>query len=154
MQKNLRYEYINTALNKTFQQLFIDYFKGFNMAFPIKAFMTMDQDIKAHNIQIILLYLKRNPIGFSMFQIDTKENPWCLHEGAGGIREFYVALKYRNQAYGRYLFNLTKQYFIRRNITEIYLTCDDVGDFWKKLGFVATGRIIKENDSEEYKLAL
>lgn len=134
----------------SFQTLFKDYFKEFGFNITEKGFTFMDTDISKHNIQLILLYLEQEAIGFATFQIDTLDNPWCMNEEAGDIREFYISPKYRLKGYSKHLFQAIKAYFESRQIYDIYLTSDDSGLFWKKLGFTPTGKVIEENHSEEY----
>jgi GNAT superfamily N-acetyltransferase len=142
--------YVNTALDETFKRLFKAYFAEFGMSISDEAFLHMDKDVKKFDIQIVIIYLDQEPVGFSMFQIDTKDNPWCMHDGAGDIREFFVLPSHRRKGYGTMLFETAKSYFKSKHIDEIYLTSDDKGEFWKTLGFVQTGKIIAENNSEEY----
>ena len=142
--------YINNALNESFIELFKLYFAEFGFSISDQAFIHMDKDIKKFDIQVILLYLKQEPIGFAMFQIDTIDNPWCMNEGQGDLREFFILPIYRKQGYGKMLFEAIKTYFISKQIYHIYLTSDDNGQFWEKLGFVYTGKIIVDNNSKEY----
>jgi GNAT superfamily N-acetyltransferase len=142
--------YVRTAEDEDFKMLFKAYFAEFGMSISDEAFLHMDKDVKKFDIQIVIIYVSQKPIGFAMFQIDTKDNPWCMHEGAGDIREFFVLPKHRKMGYGIILFETAKAYFKSKHINDIYLTSDDTGAFWKKLGFVQTGKIIAENNSEEY----
>ncbi len=151
---NIKTIWIQSALDEHFKPLFKAYFKEFGLDMPEQGFMAMDRDVQAYDMKIVMLYQSQEPIGFCLFQIDTLDNPWCMHEGAGDIREFYIKPSHRKKNLGTYLFHEVRQYFLKENVKDIYLTSDDTGDFWKKLGFVFTGKIIEENNSEEYHLKL
>jgi len=147
---------INDANNPVFKDIFREYFEeiGIHLKEDTTIFDVIDKDVKEYDIQIIILILENVVIGFSMHQIDTKENPWCLSDGNGDIREFYIKKEFRYQGYGRILFNYIKSYFKNLNIEEIYLTAREVDGeaFWTKLGFNFTGIINEKNKQKEYKI--
>ncbi len=146
--------WLRTSTHQSFKTLFKAYFKEFGMTFPDDEFIRMDQDMKRFPMEIALLYLGEEAIGFCLFQIDTEDNPWCMHPGCGDIREFHISPAYRRTGYGRHLFQEVVKRFQDSNITEIYLTGDESGPFWQAIGFLPTGVIERKNNSMEYKYVI
>lgn len=146
--------WITDANNPTFQILFKAYFNEMNIKLKedTKMWDEMNKDIQLFDIKTVVLLENDDAIGFTMFQVDQKENPWCMVEGAGDIREFYVQSEFRKQGYGSSMFNLVKNYFNELNIKEIYLTTseDDGEPFWFKQGFKDTGKINPKNKLKEF----
>ena len=140
------------ATDDVFKSLFRQYFDGFGFSFPDKGFIHMSKDVIQYDIKISILYLKDEPIGFAMYQIDRLDNPWFMYENVGDVREFFIVPKHRKKGYARFLFQSVKAYFLSKNVKDIYLTSDDTGEFWEKLGFHKTGIINKNNNSEEFHM--
>ena len=151
---NLKTTWLSSPTETTFKTLFKAYFSEFGMNMPDEGFIQMAADIKKYDIKIVMLHQAHRAIGFCLFQIDDATQPWCMHHGAGDIREFYIVPDKRRQGYGTHLFQIAKRYFESYGVKEIYLTSDDQGAYWTSLGFVFTGKIIDENNSKEYRLAL
>jgi len=151
---NLNYLWITDASNPIFTTLFKEYFieLGINLKDDSKLWDEMNNDIKLFGIKTIVLLDNENVVGFSMFQIDTQDNPWCMYDGAGDIREFYVKSEYRQKGYGTHMFNFIKEYFNKLDIRDIYLTSseDDGEAFWIKQGFQDTGIVNSKNKLKEF----
>ncbi len=146
--------WLTSPEEEPFKKLFKAYFSEFGMKMPDEGFVQMAKDKTAYGFEIILLHQADRPIGFCLFQIDDVSHPWCMHHGAGDIREFYIIPEKRKQGYGRHLFQITKQYFESHGVKAIYLSSDDQGAYWESLGFTFTGRIIDDNNSKEYRYPL
>ncbi len=148
--EKLRTVWLESATDENFKSLFRSYFQEFGMKMPDKGFLQMDADNKQYGIKLIVLYKNHTPTGFCMFQVDRADNPWCMHEGCGDIREFYVVPEERKKGYGAMMFKTVKNYFSAEGIHKIYLTSDDNEAFWIRLGFSPTGAVIEENGGREY----
>ena len=127
-----------------------NYFSEFGFNISDQSFVKMNHDVKTYHMKIIMLYENLKPVGFALFQVDKKENPWGMKEGAGDIREFDIEPSFRRKGYGRVLFQAIKTWFQGQNVSEILLTCDDQQDFWLNLGFKDLGYKIEENNSQVF----
>ena len=152
--RSLNLLWVTDTKTPIFSNLFREYFQelGINLKGDTKVWEEMNNDMNKYDIKTFVLLEDDEVIGFSMFQVDTKENPWCMYEGAGDIREFYVKPAYRNNGYGTSMFELVKDYFIKLGIEEIYITTslDDGELFWIRQGFQDTGIINSKNKLKEF----
>lgn len=87
-------------------------------------------------ISVDMAFIDGNPIGFSIYQIDTPDSDWCKRPGWGFLREFYIEPPHRNRGYGKALARHAVQCLQDRGAEAIYLTSDpEALGFWAKCGF-------------------
>jgi len=92
-----------------------------------------------------ILHIDDSPKGFILYQIDSPKSDWCEREGWGFIRELYVDASLRGGGYGKMLAQHAEEYLKTKGVASIYLTSDEVGDFWVKLGYEDAGETSPSN---------
>lgn len=93
-----------------------------------------------------LLFLDSAPTGFILYQVDSPKSDWCEREGCGCIREMYIHKDYRKQGYGRMFVAHVENQLNKLSVPLIYLTSDDVINFWLRVGYTDTGEICVKNN--------
>jgi len=93
-----------------------------------------------------ILFAESAPIGFIQYQVDSPKSDWCEKEGFGCIRELYIHKNRRKQGYGRILAAHAESELKKMSVSQIYLTSDDVIDFWLSIGYTDTGEICDKNN--------
>lgn len=140
-------QFYSPALQESFDTLFVAYFLEDLQVAATEAGIRSKLCPFIHNlwekqiIRIDLLILETEPIGFSIYQIDTPESDWCKKEGWGFIREFYIHPDFRHLGYGTLLANHTVAMLSQMGSAQIYLTADDAREFWLRCGFHQTEEI-------------
>ena len=94
---------------------------------------------------IALLFVDNTSIGFIQYQVDSPKSDWCEKEGYGCIREMYIHKDNRKQGHGRTLATHAENELKKLSVPYIYLTSDDVIDFWLSVGYFDTGDVCKKN---------
>lgn len=85
-------------------------------------------------------------LGFSIYQIDTKESDWCKRPGWGFIREFCVAKEHRRRGIGRMLAADSEKQLAQMGAENIYLTSMDAVEFWRKCGYSDTKELCSNDN--------
>ena len=106
----------------------------------------MTQSAKDGITCLDLLFVESVPIGFIQYQVDSPKSDWCEKEGYGCIRETYIQKNHRKQGYGRILATHAENEMKKLSVPYIYLTSDDVMDFWLSVGYIDTGEICEKNN--------
>ena len=90
-------------------------------------------------LHIAMAFDQQNPIGFTIYQIDSPASDWCKRPGWGFIREFYVIPAYRKQGIGKSLAAHTEADLRAMGTERLYLTSDQAIPFWQRCGWRLTG---------------
>lgn len=92
-------------------------------------------------------------IGFSIFQIDTPDNPLCKREGWGFIREFYIIPSHRRKGYAKQMCEFAERKLLEDGLRNIYLTADPNAGipFWEAMGYVYSGKIDEKNGNKIFE---
>ena len=93
-----------------------------------------------------ILHINDSAKGFILYQIDSNKSDWCEREGWGFIRELYVDASLRGGGYGKMLAQHAEENLKTKGIASIYLTSDEIGDFWIKLGYDDTNEASPTNN--------
>ena len=97
-----------------------------------------------------IVRIKNEPAGFIIYQIDSPKSDWCQKEGFGFIRELYIEKEFRGQGLAKLLVNHVERTLTDRSVKQIYLTSDNAGLFWNKLGYETTDEIGYKNEGTIY----
>ncbi len=144
------------SLYPDFRRLFDDYFAEIVQPLPeerlVHVLEAILADLAQYQMSLTLLYADGEAAGFSLAQIDTADNPWCIRPGWGFVREFAIARAWRRRGLGRKLWLQTAAYFRRQHAPAAYLTAEPEqgGPFWERMGFQATGERCTRNDLPIY----
>ena len=139
-----------------FRRLFGAYFAEVVQPLPeerlVHVLEAILADLAQFRMSLSLLFVDGEAAGFSLAQIDTTDNPWCIRPGWGFVREFYVAPEWRLHGLGRRLWLHTAAFFRRQHAPAAYLTAepDKGGPFWERMGFAATDEICARNELPIY----
>jgi len=92
-------------------------------------------------------------IGFSLFQIDTPDNPMCKRNGWGFIREFYIISSQRRKGYASQMCKFVEEKLWETCTYNIYLTSDPNNGipFWEAMGYTYTGETDISNGNKIYE---
>lgn len=92
-------------------------------------------------------------IGFSVFQIDTPDNPLCKREGWGFIREFYIIPMQRRKGYAKRMCEYVEEKLFEYSPDNIYLTSDPNNGiyFWEAMGYIYSGKVDDKNGNKIYE---
>lgn len=103
------------------------------------------QQVEAHILFLDLLILNSAAKGFIIYQIDSPKSDWCEKEGWGFIREVYIASDFRGKGYGKSLITHVESRLRQLLVPSIYLTSDESGNFWIKMGYQDSGETSSKN---------
>ncbi len=92
-------------------------------------------------------------IGFSIFQVDTPDNPMCKREGWGFIREFYIIPSHRRNGFAKQMYQFVEKKLLEDRPRNIYLTSDPNNGipFWEAMGYVYSGKTDNANENKIYE---
>ena len=134
-----------TASMKTFlADLMTDYMSELGSSMPeavIRGKLSdyIDSMCQRKIIRVSMALDGDQPVGFSVYQIDTPESDWCLRPGWGFIREYYIVPPCRKLGLGKILAEYTEQELKRMGAAGLYLTSTGAVPFWEKCGWTVTG---------------
>lgn len=95
-------------------------------------------------VSILIAFKENIPVGFAVYQVDTKDSDWCKRAGWGFIREFYIQKNLRRIGIGRFLATEVEQQLLSQNIKRIYLTTDNALEFWLRCGYTIDSSTVTE----------
>lgn len=97
------------------------------------------QDIEDKNVKIFILKNDNTPIGIIGLEVYHK---------IALLRSMVIEKMYKNQGYGKYLFNKIVDYCKDKKVSELYLLTCSADRYFEKLGFE---QILRNNLPEEIK---
>ena len=89
--------------------------------------------------------------GFIYYQIDNPESDWCEREGWGFIREIYIKSNMRGRGLGTKLVAGAEKELYNKGVRYIYLTSDEMGQFWNFCGYKKTDKLSDINHDPIYE---
>lgn len=146
---------------RVFKQLFCDYYTELesdeDLEHLLKEYVLPDYE--AELIQIALAFEdaadgdknaagdnqaanNSQAVGFVIYQIDSIENDWCIHEGWGDIRELYVKKEWRNRGIGKSLLAFAEREL--EGLPLFVLPDEACESFFVKAGFKDSGEMESE----------
>ena len=108
-------------------------------------------DLKAALFEVLICETDEKPIGFVIFQIDDVINDWHFKEGAGDLRELYVARNFRGRGFGGELVRRAEERLKELGATEIYtLPVEECEAFFIKRGYADAGEYCGSLDNKVF----
>ncbi len=98
-----------------------------------------------------MLLVDSNLAGFIYYQIDNPESDWCEREGWGFIREIYIKSNMRGRGLGTKLVAGAEKELYNKGVRYIYLTSDEMGQFWNFCGYKKTDKLSDINHDPIYE---
>ena len=146
----------DTSRSDAFLRLLSDYFDELFAEKPEenipkehlpKILAQITNETKNYMLWAYLCLAGSEAIGFSIGQIDSKENPWCKREGWGFIREHYIASGHRRKGYATELYQALEEKLLSHGTKNLYLTTDTAAgaSFWESVGYADSGQIYPGN---------
>lgn len=102
-------------------------------------------------IQLDMLLVDKEMLGFICYQIDSPNSDWCEREGWGLIREIYINQTMRGRGLGLKLVTHAEKILYEKGVEHIYLTSDEAGSFWSSCGYKKTGKVSSINHDPIYE---
>ena len=85
--------------------------------------------------------------GFVIWQVDARENEWCLKEGMGTVRELYVAPAARQKGMGSALVRYAEGKLAAQGADTLYvLPAEGSQAFFLSLGYAEADEYCEETD--------
>jgi len=142
---------------ETLTEMFKTYFRDdFEMKISDEGAKKMcrqiSDDILNGIVDLDLLKHDDKTIGFINYQIDSKRSDWCEREGWGFIRELYIKKNHRGKKFASALVKHAIDTFKEAGVKDIYLTSDDMKEFWLSCGFQATDKISNLNKDPIFEM--
>lgn len=137
---------ISDFSNPLFQTAFKKYF--LELGYTIKDWNGLFKEMndEGDNVAFVRTSMDGEVIGFIQFK-PVKCSSWFFEETCGFIREFWVALEFRNKNHGTALISLVEKHFIDNGIYTSILTTDTAARFYERHGYVkAIGCKAKNQD--------
>lgn len=130
-------------LKSSLADLMTDYMAELNCGVPediIRGKLSdlIDRQQEAGIIRVDLALDQKQPVAFTIYQVDSVESDWYKRPGWGFIREFYVSPAYRNAGTGKCLALHTEQSLYSMGAKRLYLTSTGAVHFWQKCGWTLT----------------
>jgi ribosomal protein S18 acetylase RimI-like enzyme len=118
-----------------------------------KIINIIGEETQKYKEWLYLCYKEVNLIGFSIFQIDTPDNPMCKRTGWGFIREFYIIPSYRRNGYAKQMCNFVEKIILNNGANNIYLTANANNGipFWEAMGYCFAKQIDEKNGNRIYE---
>lgn len=140
------------AKHPQFETMLVDYFFELESDIPEHIIRgKLQSHIQDHysrkHLSIAIAMKNNNPIGFSIYQIDTTESDWCKRPGWGCVREFYITKAHRRRGFGTALAIHSEKHLLAMGAQGLYLTADTAVPFWENCGYCNTHEICS-NDLE------
>ncbi len=85
-----------------------------------------------------MLLVDSNLAGFIYYQIDKPESDWCERKDWGFIREIHIKNDMRGKGLGSKLVARAEKELYKKGVRHIYLTSDEMGQFWNFCGYKKT----------------
>lgn len=137
---------ISDFIDPIFHNAFKQYFSELDVNVKDWDGLFKEMNDEGGNLAFVRLAENKEVIGFIQFK-PTVLTSWFFEETYGFIREFWVAVKYRNKRHGSELIELTEQYLRDQGIYSSILTTDTAEHFYLKHGYVkAPGCKARNND--------
>lgn len=107
--------------------------------------------VTSENAWMDMLLVDSNLAGFIYYQIDNPKSDWCEREGWGFIREIYIKNDLRGKGLGTKLVAHVENELYNKGVRDIYLTSDEMGQFWNFCGYKKTKKLSDINHDPIYE---
>lgn len=142
----------NEKLQKDFEKLFCDYFAELDCEDdPLPLSRDCAEDCKAGLLSVAVAEQDGQSVGFIIYQIDDVINDWCFCEGAGDIREIYIAPKFRLRGFATELLDFAESHLKGQGAEKIYTLPTETSEkFFEKSGYIDSGDYCAELDNKVF----
>jgi N-acetylglutamate synthase-like GNAT family acetyltransferase len=107
--------------------------------------------VTSENASMDMLLVDSDLAGFIYYQIDNPKSDWCEREGWGFIREIYIKNDLRGKGLGTKLVAHVENELYNKGARNIYLTSDEMGQFWNFCGYKKTEKLSDINHDPIYE---
>lgn len=137
---------------KDFEKLFSDYFKELDCEDdPLPLSIDCINDFEAGLLSVAVAEENGAVAGFIIYQIDDVINDWCFMEGAGDLRELYIAPEYRRRGFASKLIRFAENHLKRQGADTVYtLPTEESEKFFEKAGYTDGGDYCPELDNKVF----
>lgn len=143
---------LDEKFNKAFEKLFCDYYTEIDCEDdPLPLSREAIEDCKAGLLSVAVAEEDGEALGFIIYQIDDIINDWCFFEGAGDIRELYIAPQFRRRGVATELVLFAESELKRQGAATVYtLPTEESEKFFEKVGYFDGGDYCPELDNKVY----
>ncbi len=143
---------LDESLYKDFEKLFCDYYNELDCEDdPLPLSKECIDDCKAGLLSVAVAEENGAAAGFIIYQIDDVINDWCFTEGAGDLRELFVAPEYRRRGIATALIGFAENHLKEQGADTVYtLPTEDTEKFFEKAGYFDGGEYCPELDNKVF----
>lgn len=143
---------LDEKLNNDFVKLFCDYFKELDCEDdPLPLSRDCAEDCKAKLLSVAVARERGETVGFIIYQIDDVINDWCFFEGAGDLRELFIAPQFRRRGFATALIRFAEIDLKNQGAKTIYtLPTENAEKFFEKAGYLDGGEYCPELDNKVF----